>query len=344
MPILISVLVLGFLICIHELGHFLVAKLVDIQVEEFSIGFGPKLFSFQPVAGQTRYSFRCLPLGGFVKMAGMDPTSDHVKGFNKKPLRDRLAVISAGSIANFLIGIILFIFTFSVIGIPTPSNSNIIGEVIPGSPAAQVGLKPGDKIIQVNDAATKTWEEIALNIHKRAQQETRLVIERNEKKYPVFVTPQFEPRLQVGQIGIRPSLIWEKQNFSNAVRLGLNRAFTFAHLILQGLFGTVIGAVPPEEIAGPVGITQMIGEAAQGGLGYLLSFTAILGINLALVNLLPIPALDGSRLVFLLLEGIRGKPVDPEKENFIHLIGFALLMVLILLITYNDLARLLTGQ
>ncbi len=344
MPVLISVLVLGFLICIHELGHFLVAKLVGIQVEEFSIGFGPKLFSFKTAKSPTRYSLRCFPLGGFVKMAGMDPASDHENGFNKKPLKDRIAVIAAGSVTNFLVAIVLFIFTFSIIGIPTPSNSNVIGEVVPGSPAARIGLKPGDRIIQVNETPTDTWEKIALNIHKRAWQKTRLVIERDNKKYIFFVTPQFDPKFQVGQIGIRQSLVWEKQSFSNAVKLGLSRAFSFAHLILQGLIGTVTGAVPPEEIAGPIGITQMIGEAVRGGAGYLLSFTAILSINLALINLLPIPALDGSRLVFLFLEGIRGRPVDPEKENFIHLIGFALLMVLILLITYNDLARLLTGH
>ncbi len=343
MFVLIAVLVLGFLICIHELGHFLAAKLADIQVDEFSIGFGPNIFSFQPAASSTKYSFRCLPLGGFVKMAGMDPSDDHAKGFNKKPLGKRIAVIFAGSATNFLVAILLFIFTFSIIGVPAPSNSNLIGEVIPGSPAAQIGLKPGDRIIQIDETPTKNWEEIAVNIHKKAQQKTRLLIERGGQRYAFFITPELNPQLQVGQIGIRQNLVWEKQNFFNAVKLGLKQAFGFAHVILQGLFGMVTGTVPPAEIAGPIGITKMIGEAAQGGAGYLLSFTAILGINLALINLLPIPALDGSRLVFLFVEGIRGKPIDLEKENFIHLIGFALLMVLILLITYNDLVRLLTG-
>lgn len=320
------------------------AKLADIQVDEFSIGFGPVLFKIHPPDSTTIYSIRLLPLGGYVKMAGMEKNEEHPRGFNKKPLKDRIVVISAGSVMNFLFAVFLFVFTFSAIGIPIPSNSNIIGEVIPGTPAAKVGLKPGDKIVQVNHVKTGEWEEIALNIHKRAQQKIRLVIERDDRLYTFYVTPQLDPKLQIGQIGIRQTLVWEKQSLFNAVKLGLNRALIFARLILQGLIGMIVGAVSPEEIAGPVGITQMIGEAVQGGFGYLLTFTAILSINLGLINLLPIPALDGSRLAFLCLEGVRGKPLDPEKENFIHLIGFALLMVLILLITYNDLVRILTTE
>jgi len=336
-------LVLGFLIVVHELGHFVVAKAVGIQVDEFSIGFGPKLLSVKSQRDQTRYSFRLLPLGGYVKMAGMEPNDDHINGFNKKPLKDRFAVISAGSLTNFLVAIVLFIIVFSLIGIPTPSNANIIGDIIPGSPAAQAGLKTGDRIIKVNDVNTPRWNDIANKIHKSGEQKVRLVIERGGHTYTYYVTPQFDPKLQISQIGIRQGITWERQGFFQAVRLGLDRAFGFSKLILVGILGMITGTVPPSEIAGPVGITQMIGDAARGGLGYLLSFTAILGINLALVNLLPIPALDGSRLMFLCIEGVRGKPIDPEKENFIHLIGFALLMVLFLLITYNDLVRILAG-
>ncbi|HHW40380.1 MAG TPA: RIP metalloprotease RseP [Syntrophomonadaceae bacterium] len=343
MFIIISLLVLGFLIVVHELGHFVVAKVVGIQVDEFSIGFGPKLLSIKSQRDQTRYSFRLLPLGGYVKMAGMEPNDDHINGFNKKPLKDRFAVISAGSLTNFLVAIVLFIIVFSLIGIPTPSNANIIGDIISGSPADRAGLKTGDRIIKVNDVNTPRWNDIANKIHKSGGQKVRLVIERSGHTYTFYVTPQFDPQMQISQIGIRQGIRWERQGFLQAVRLGLDRAFGFSKLILVGILGMVTGAVPPSEIAGPVGITQMIGDAARGGLGYLLSFTAILGINLALVNLLPIPALDGSRLMFLCIEGIRGKPIDPEKENFIHLIGFALLMVLFLLITYNDLVRILAG-
>lgn len=341
MFIIIAILVLAFLIVVHELGHFLVAKWVGIQVDEFSIGFGPSLFSFG--RGETRYSFRLLPLGGYVKMAGTEPNDENINGFNKKPLKDRLAVIAAGSVMNFLVAILLFIIVFSFIGVLTPSYSNLIGDVVPGTPAAHAGFQKGDRIIEINEAKIKNWDDIGSNIRNRAQEKTRVVIERNGLRYAYYVTPQLDPKLQVGQIGITQDFVWEKQSFFKAVVLGLTRSFEFARLILQGLFGMVTGAVTAKDIAGPVGITQMIGDAARGGAGYLLSFTAILGINLALVNILPVPALDGSRLLFLGVEGLRGRPIDPEKENFVHLVGFALLMVLFLLITYNDLVRILTG-
>lgn len=344
MFIIVSILVLGFLICIHEIGHFVVAKIVGIHVDEFSIGFGPKLLGFQVSHDSTLYSLRLLPLGGYVKMAGMEPQDTRTNGFNNRPLRDRIAVISAGPLMNFIVAVLLFILTFSFIGIPVPSNSNVIGDVIQGSPASEAGLKPGDRIISVNGVATSKWDDIAENIHKSSNKRTKIEVLRDNRKLTLYVTPQYDPNYKVGQIGIRQNIIWQKQNFFDAVKLGLDRAFGFAQLILHGIFGMATGTVPPKDIAGPVGITQMIGEAAKGGLGYLLSFTAILGINLALVNLLPIPALDGSRLLFLIIEGIRGKALDPKKENFIHLIGFALLIVLIIIITYNDLVRLLTSK
>lgn len=343
MFVILSLLVLGFLIVVHELGHFAVARMIGIDVDEFSIGFGPKLISIKSKRNQTKYSLRLIPLGGYVKMAGMEPDDDRINGFNKKPLKARLAVISAGSLTNFFMAIVLFIIVFSLIGIPIPSNANIIGDIIAGSPAARAGLKAGDRIIKVNDVDTPSWDDIATKIHHSDGQKIKLTIERNSRTYILYITPQYDPKTQISQIGIRQGIIWKRQSFFQAVSLGMERAFGFSKLILLGILGMITGSISPNEIAGPVGITQMIGDAAREGLGYLMSFTAILGINLAVVNLLPIPALDGSRLLFLCVEGIRGKPIDPQKENLIHLIGFALLMVLFLLITYNDLVRILTG-
>lgn len=343
MFVILSLLVLGFLIIVHELGHFAVARMMGIDVDEFSIGFGPKLISIKPKRNQTRYSLRLIPLGGYVKMAGMEPDDDRINGFNKKPLKARLAVISAGSLTNFFMAIVFFIIVFSLIGIPIPSNANIIGDIIADSPAARAGLKAGDRIIKVNDVDTPSWDDIATKIHHSDGQKIKLMIERNNRLYIHYVTPQYDPKAQISQIGIRQGIIWKKQSFFRAVSLGMERAFGFSKLIILGILGMITGSISPDEIAGPVGITQMIGDAAREGLGYLMSFTAILGINLAVVNLLPIPALDGSRLLFLCVEGIRGKPIDPQKENIIHLIGFALLMVLFLLITYNDLVRILSG-
>lgn len=343
MFILIAILILALLIIVHELGHFMVAKMVGIQVDEFSIGFGPKLLGFQD-RSKTVYSLRILPLGGYVRMAGMDPNeNENPNGFNNKSLKERFAVISAGSVMNFLMAIVLFFFTFSLIGVPAPTNSNIIGDVIPDSPAVQAGLRPGDKIVMLNGRPTHNWDDVAGGIRQGGEQKIQLVVERQKQRHTIVVTPRYDPQLKIHQIGIRQDIIWQKQGFLQSVKLGLNQAFGFARLILEGLVGLVSGSISTDDVAGPVGITKAIGDAARGGLGYLFIFTAILGVNLALINLLPIPALDGSKLMFLLIEGVRGKPLDPNKEGFVHLIGFALLMMLFLLVTYNDIVRILTG-
>lgn len=343
MFVLIALLVLGFLIIVHELGHFTVAKLSGVQVDEFSVGFGPQLIGYKPPRDTTKYVLRLLPLGGYVKMAGEMEDDGNVNGFVKKPVWVRMCIILAGSVTNFLIGMLLFMFVFSFIGIPAASNTNIIGQVVSGSPASRVGLQPGDRIAQVENVKTDNWVYVAQNIHSRGQQLTHLLVVRNNHRFEILVTPKYDTSLKFSQIGISPSVLWQKQGWGVALNLGLERTFSFAQTIFQSLFGLVNGSVSSKDLAGPVGITQMIGDAARGGIGYLLSFTAILGINLAIVNMLPIPALDGSRFLFLVVEGIRGKPVDPEKENIVHLIGFALLMLLFILITYNDLARIITG-
>ncbi len=341
MFILIALLVLGFLIFVHELGHFTVAKLAGIQVDEFSIGFGPSIIS--RLRAGTKYSLRLLPLGGYVKMAGMEPNEDHVNGFNKKSLAARIAVIMAGSLSNFLVAVLLFILTFSLIGNAVPSNANIIGDVNHNSPAANAGLKAGDRIVRIDGVNTINWNGVASIIRNKAGQPVTMVVERNNKSYSFVITPKYDPELKISRVGILPTIEWERQSFVSAVTIGLKSTIDLTHMILLMLAQMVTGNVSAQNIAGPVGIVQQIGESARGGPGTLLMVTGFLGINLAIFNLLPIPALDGSRLVFLLLEGVRGRPIDPEKENLIHLVGFALLMGLILLVTYNDIARLLSG-
>ncbi|MDR9757563.1 MAG: RIP metalloprotease RseP [Thermacetogeniaceae bacterium] len=344
MVILIAILVLGFLIFVHELGHFMVAKIVGIQVDEFSIGFGPKLLGYQKKEDTTLYSVRLLPLGGYVKMAGENPEDEEsVNGFNTKPLKHRFAVISAGSIMNFLVAILLIVITYGVIGIPIASNSNVIGEVVQGSPAMAAGLEGGDRIISINDVATENWEDVTSNIRKNGGQELKLVVERNNQRHSFLIKPKYDPEYEIYQIGITQSIIWQRQGFFQAIQLGLNQSVQFARLVFESIGGLIAGKYSTNDVAGPVGITVAIGEAAKGGIGYLMIFAAVLGINLAIINLLPIPALDGSKLIFLTIEGLWGKPVDPEKENFIHLIGFALLMVFFILITYNDIARIISG-
>ncbi len=341
MFIVIALIVLGFLIFVHELGHFVVAKLSGMAVDEFSLGFGPAIISKQ--WGETRYSLRLLPLGGYNKIAGMEPNDDRPDGFDKKPLTARIGVILAGSLSNFLIAALLFIFTLSFIGQATPSNANMIGEVLRNSPAEQIGLQAGDRIVQIDGVRTAAWDDVASAIHAKGQQQMTVTVERNKQLQDFKVVPRYDQDLKISQIGISPAIVWERQGFLPAVNVGLKSAIDFARLIIVSLYQLITGQVAMQNLSGPVGVMQQIGDSAHSGLGTLLMFTGMLGINLAILNLLPFPALDGSRIIFLLLEGMRGKPLNPEKEGMIHLVGFALLMGLVLLITYNDIMRLFTG-
>jgi regulator of sigma E protease len=341
MFILIALLVLGFLIFVHELGHFAVAKLSGMPVDEFSLGFGPEIVGKQ--WGETRYSLRLLPLGGYNKIAGMEADDDRPNGFNHKPLLARIGVILAGSLSNLLFAVLIFVLVFSAIGVYAPSNANMIGDILINSPAEHAGLQPGDRIVMIDGRPTSNWDDVASDIHSKGEHPVTLMIERKGQNDSIVVTPKYDPSSKSSLIGIVPSFVWDKQGFVPGVKSGLLASYDWTVQILQSLVMVFTGKVQVGELSGPVGIVQQLDNSARAGLRYLLMLTGVLGINLAIVNLLPIPALDGSRLVFLLLEGVRGKPINPEKENIIHLVGFALLMGLVLLITYNDIVRLVSG-
>lgn len=340
--LLSSVFVFAILILFHELGHFLIAKKVGIRVHEFSLGFGPMLIRRQ--VGETAYSLRLFPLGGFVRMAGMESgDQEDERGFNRKPVWQRMGVIFAGPVMNFVLALLLFVFTFTVIGIPSPSNSNLIGGGLKDQPAARAGLKAGDRVVGVDGKPVSNWNDMADAIHANAGRAIKIAVLRDGRRLTLPVTPVYDSEQKKAMIGIKQVLVFERQTLAASVKLGVAEAVGLTVLVIKGLVMMVTGAVSSSDVAGPVGIMGMIGEAARGGLAYLLNFAAILSINLGLINLLPIPALDGSRLVFLGLEKLRGRPVEQEKENFIHLVGFALLMLLILVITYNDILRIVVG-
>jgi len=337
--ILLAIIVLGVLITVHELGHFLVAKSVGIKVHEFSIGMGPLIF--QTTRGETKYSLRALPIGGFNRMAGEQPEDeDDPRGFDKKSVGARMAVISAGSIMNFLLGVVFFVIVFMLMGVPT--QEPIIGKVLPDGPAAAAGIEAGDKIVTIDGQEVQTWTEVVNLIHQAPGQELELVVERKAPtRITVRVTPNLDEASGVGLIGIEQG--FQKAGFFESIALGFRQAVTLVVLVLQFLVQMITGAAPAD-VAGPVGIVQMVGQAASFGLANLLSFAGMLTVQLGLFNLLPVPALDGSRMVFLAAEGIRGRKIDPEKENFVHMIGFALLMGLMLLVTYQDILRLFQGS
>jgi regulator of sigma E protease len=341
-----AILVFSVIILVHEFGHYIVAKSTGVRVEEFSIGMGPKLIGRKK--GDTQYSIRALPLGGFCKMTGENSEENAEvppeQRFDNKPVWARMAVVVAGSLMNFLLAAVIFVLIFSVIGVPQ-EYSNEIGEVIAGSVAESGGIKPGDRIIAINDAPTTNWNEVTEIIHSHPGEEIKLEIQRGEDTLTFVLTPRLDENTQVGMIGIAPrEAPFVRIGFIEGIAKGFEETFRITGLMIEQLILLITGKVAAEGVAGPVGIIQLIGETAHYGFVYLANFTALISINLGLINMLPIPALDGGRFVFLLYEGIFRRRINPEKESLVHFIGFALLMLLMVFITYQDLTRLFTGE
>lgn len=331
-----SVFVFGLLIFFHELGHFTIAKLAGIKVHEFSLGFGPKVIGFP--RGETVYNLRLLPLGGFVRMAGMDPDEeDDVRGFNKKTVSQRIGVILAGPLMNFFLAIVLLAFIFMVQGLPSPTTR--VDKLVPGQPAEQAGIKPGDRIVAIDGNKIKTWEEISDKISSSAGARVNLLIQRDGRDLQVTLIPEPDQK-GAGKIGIYPAQEPQKLGPVAALATGTEYTVRVTGLIIEFIGRMITGQAPPD-LGGPVRVIWEIDRAVELGFFHLLQLSAFLSINLGLFNLFPIPALDGSRILFLVVERLRGRPVDPRKENFIHLVGFGLLLLMIVVITYNDILQLL---
>lgn len=341
----LAIIIFGLLIFVHEFGHFIVAKFVGIRVEEFSIGMGPKAYSVQK--GETLYSVRILPIGGYVKMTGEsgieeeDILSVNDPGrFNNKSVAQRAGVVVAGPLMNFLLAIVLFALFFTLVGIPSADTSTRIGNIVTGSPAENAGLMAGDKIIAIDGKNVEQWSEMVEIIHNQPGKDLHFTIDRSGNIMELNITPQLDTESKVGLIGVTPNSQWNKVNPLKALGIAIQRTVEIIIFTFIAIVQMITGKMGVGEVAGPVGIVKLIGESAQVGFIYLVNLTALISINLGLLNLLPIPALDGSKLIFLGIEGLRGKPIDSRKENFVHVIGFALLMTLMLFITYRDIVSL----
>lgn len=344
------VFVFGSMVMIHEFGHYIVAKWIGVKVIEFSFGFGPKIVSYQ--GKETLYALRVVPLGGFVKLYGMDAEMDEkgqaviasihdVRSFMNKPVWQRMAVIAAGPIMNFVLAIIMFVSVFAYLGIPAQGSGNAIGSLVKDMPAAASGIQAGDKIVAVNQELTPDWARLTEVIHSMPDQVISLTIERGaeNQRQTLSIKTEKDAQTGFGMIGIAPEVTYVHATILEATQLGFQRSVDFTKLIVVSLTQMITGKIPAD-VGGPVMIAQVIGEGAKEGFSNLLGLTGVLSIQLGLINLFPIPALDGSRLVFLLIEGLRGKPLNPEKENMIHLVGFVLLMGLMIAVTYKDVLRL----
>ncbi|KXG75788.1 RIP metalloprotease RseP [Thermotalea metallivorans] len=326
-----AILVFGLLVIFHELGHFIAAKLAGVKVHEFAVGMGPRFLKIK--GKETEYSLRILPIGGYVKMEGEDESSEDERSFGNKPLWARMSVIVAGPLMNFILAVLLFIIIFYAIGFPTTK----ISQVTPGLPAEAAGIEAGDQILRIDGKTIDSWDEIVqiINSSNNRLLHIALISPKGEEK-EVQVQPVMKAGMKQAVIGISPVI---EKSFPRSVKASFNRTIFVMQGMLDFLGNLFRGKASAEDVVGPVGIIHLVGEAAKVSIFSVLSFAALISINLGIVNLLPIPALDGGRLLFLIFEGISGKPVNPEREGFIHLVGFILLMMLMIFIVYKDINR-----
>jgi len=344
--ILAFVGILVVIILAHELGHFFTAKAARVRVEEFGLGFPPRLFSVK--RGETRYSINAVPLGGFVKMAGEEDPK--VSGsLASKGIGIRLLVLSAGSLMNFLLPLLLFSIAFMV-----PHNE-VFGEVIltevaPNSPAARAGIVSGDMLLEVNGNSVHNIGDVQRYIQLNLGREVPILVKHSDATTEeVRVIPRWRPPEGQGAIGVavgtsNPTIVSQHYPFWRAIPMGVGECIETFILFKNGIISMIIGTTPVA-IAGPVGIAQLTGEVAKAGISPLLEFAAFLSINLAIINILPLPALDGGRIAFVLLEWVRrGKRVSPKTEGLIHFVGFAMLITFLLAITYQDIIRIIAGE
>ena len=341
MGIILAILVFGIIVFIHELGHFLLAKANKIRVDEFSIGMGPRLFSF--VKGETRYSLKLLPLGGSCMM-GEDDVDDMSEGsFNSKSVWARMSVVVAGAVFNFLLALL---FSMIVIGY-TGYDEPVISGVVEGFPAQEVGLEEGDRIVKMNNKKINIWREITYYNMFHPGEEVELTYERDGEKHKTTITPKKD---EDGNylIGITSPAQYEKANILTAVQYGIYEVKFWICTTLESLKMLVTGDVGVDQLSGPVGIVSVVDETYQQSKSYgvmivimqMLNIGILLSANLGVMNLLPLPALDGGRLVFMIVEAIRGKRVPPDKEGWVHGIGMILLLALMAFVMFNDVKKL----
>ncbi len=335
-----AVFVFGLLVLVHEFGHFITAKLTGMRVDEFAIGFGPKLISFR--RGETIYSIRAIPLGGFNDIAGMEPEDNPAgeRGYCEKPVLSRMIVILAGAFMNFVLPVVLFFGIFAFLGTPKPDSEPVFGAVMEQGAAAHAGLQAGDKILKIDDKPISSWEEFG-NYMQNVNPDQQIVMtyERDGKIGSAIITPEYNEKAQRALIGVRSKLAYEPQSVSDSVSLAFERTGEIAKFMIV-MIGEIFKDPGEADIAGPLGIAQMAGQVAETGFIPLLNFAALLSLNLGIVNLLPVPALDGGHFVALVIEAVRGKPLGSKATAYTQRFGIALLLLLTIFATKNDIVRL----
>lgn len=344
-PILFALLFFGVIIMIHECGHFACAKLFKVKVNEFSLGMGPALFKRKK--GDTLYAVRLFPIGGYVAMEGEDDASEDDRAFNKKPVWQKMIIVVAGALMNLILGFILMVLLLTtstdLIG------TNTIKEFYPDAVSSQYGLQAGDRFVEID--GHHVWSELDLSFLMSRSQDGvfDFVVERDGEKVTLndvhFATEQ---QNGITLIQYDFIIIGEQPGFLNIVKNAFTQSASIVRMVWLSVFDLVTGRYGMSELAGPVGTVDIIADVtaqavSSGSLTNLLTIMAFITINVGVANLLPLPALDGGRFLFLAIEAVRRKPVNPKYEGYVHAAGLVLLLLLMVVVTYNDIARIVHG-
>lgn len=342
MNILIAIIVFSLLILFHELGHFTLAKLNGIRVNEFSLGLGPTLIGF--TKGETKYSLKLLPFGGACMMEGEDENSDDERAFNKKGVWARISVVAAGPIFNFIMAVVFSIIVLGAAGVDTAK----INDVIDGYAAQEAGLQGGDTIVAMGGKNIHFYREISLYATFHVGEPVEITYERDGEEFITTLIPKYDEESGRYLYGFISSGKREKVGFLQTIGYAFCELGYYIDTTIQSLKMLLTGGAGVNDLSGPVGIVQSMGEVYEESVengGYfiallnMMSWATMLSANLGVMNLLPIPALDGGRLVFLFVEAIRGKAINPEKEGMVHLVGIVLLFLLMFVVMFNDIRK-----
>src|SRR5215208_5676939 len=352
----VFLVVLTVLVFVHELGHYLIARYNGVKIEVFSIGFGPELYGWWDRSG-TRWKFSAIPLGGYVKMFGdADPSSglpinltklsaeEREQSFHCKPLSQRAAIVAGGPLANFAFAVVALALLFMTYGQPfTPAE---VGQVVSGSAAEAGGIRTGDTIVSIDGRSIDRFEDVQQIVRLNPAVPLSMLVKRGDEVVTLNVTPSRVEendrlgRREVGQLGIRggaPKYV--RRDPASATARAVSETWNVSVMTLEAVWQMVIGRRATDELGGPLRIAQLSGEVAQGGIVPLIWFMAVLSINLGLINLFPVPVLDGGHLLFYAAEAIRGKPLGQRAQEYGFRIGLALVLTLMVFATWNDLTH-----
>ena len=336
LTVFVAIVIFAVMIFVHELGHFIAAKILGVKVNEFALGMGPKIISKQK--GETLYSLRIFPIGGFCSMEGEDEETSDERAFNKKKPWKRFIILVAGAAMNILLGFVL------LVGIGSVSEGYVepvVREVVTDSGAMDAGLVSGDKILRANGRRVNIYEDLSWEVSNNTQENAvlNLVVERKGEKKEISIIPkEADGRLTYGM-----SFEIGKNSVFKTVRNAAYRTVFYGRVVIDSFISLIRGTVPLSQVSGPIGIVNEIGNAVETaqktgleGILSLLSLAVLLTINLGVFNLLPIPALDGGRILFVIIEMIRKKPIPVEKEAIVHFVGIVLLLGLSVIIAFKD--------